>query len=431
MKRLFIGLVVLLAVGLAGFAFFARQPSIDPVATAAPGSFPPEQVAHGAMLAAAGNCASCHTSNGQGPLIGGRPIDTNFGTLYSTNITPDVETGIGNWSEEAFRRAMHHGVARDGSHLFPAFPYDHFTKLTDSDVSALYAWLMSQKPVHAPARANDLPFPLSLRPLQTGWKLLFFKPGRFEADPKLDAETNRGAYLADALAHCGACHTPRNWLGAEQRDAAYAGAVIDGWYAPPLDSRNPAPVPWSSDELSTYLAQGVSRYHGTAAGPMSPVVHDGLAKLSPEDLQALVRYFAALSDGDARAAGAAPAIARAMAANHAGLGLTASPDTRLYTAACASCHYNAGDGPNALRPDLALNTAVSLDDPANLIRVMLYGISAREGAPGVVMPGYANMSDADLARIAAYLRRTRTDLPPWPDLESKVAEVRAAGKGTH
>ena len=382
------------------------------------------------MLAAAGNCSACHTVGGEGPLVGGRPMATGFGTLYSTNITPDVETGIGSWSEEAFRRAMHQGVARDGSHLFPAFPYDHFTKLNDADVSALYAWLMSQKPVHAPARANQLPFPLGLRPLQAGWKLLFFRPGRFEPDPAQDAQWNRGAYLADALAHCGACHTPRNALGAERRDAHYTGAEIVNWFAPALTKANPAPVPWSSDELLSYLGSGVSRYHGTAAGPMSPVVHDGMAKLSPADLQAVVRYFAVLGDGDARAARAAPAIARAMAANHAGLGPTADADTRLYTAACASCHYNAGDGPNALRPDLALNTSLNLDDPANLIHVMLFGISAREGAPGIVMPGYANLSDADIARIAAYLRRTRTSLPPWPGLEDKVAKIRAAGPGT-
>jgi mono/diheme cytochrome c family protein len=357
-------------------------------------------------------------------------MNTGFGTIYSTNITPDRETGIGAWSKEAFRRAMHQGVARDGSHLFPAFPYDHFTKLTYDDVDALYAFLMTRRPVRAPAHPNALPFPLGIRALQAGWKLLFFHPGRFEPSPAHDAQWNRGAYLAEALSHCSACHTPRNLLGAEKSGPErYAGAAIDGWLAPPLTAANPSPVPWTSEELHAYLSQAISRYHGTAAGPMSPAVH-GLAALSPADQDALVRYIASLSDGDARVSMIAAATRKALAIDAANTGRQIDPDARFYVAACASCHYNGPIGLNASRPDLALNSAVHLSDPTNLIHVILFGIDAQEGVPQMVMPAFGSgFSDADVARLASYLRRTHTTLPPWPDLDTKVAAIRAQGRG--
>jgi len=430
-KRIALGALIALLAGLGGFAAFAWRSPIAPIERPAAGQFPANLVAHGAMLAAGGYCATCHTASGGKPLAGGRAMATGFGTIYSTNITPDPETGIGNWSEAAFRRAMHQGVARDGSHLFPAFPYDHFTKLSDEDVRALYAYLMTRPAVHAPARSNELPFPLGIRALQAGWKLLFFRAGRFTPDRAHDAEWNRGAYLAEGLGHCGACHTPRNLLGAEKRGSAYAGAAIDNWFAPPLTKANPSPVPWTSEELASYLVTGISRYHGTAAGPMAPVVHDGLAHLSPADQKAVVRYVASLGDGDARAAQVAPAVARAMAADLTGLGPEADADARFYTAACGSCHYNASARPNPLRPDLTLNSALSLPDPTNFIHVVLFGITAKDGAPGIVMPGFLGFSDADVARLGNYLRHTRTGLPPWPDLEKQVARIRAEGRGDY
>jgi len=167
---------------------------------------------------------------------------------------------------------MREGVARDGSHLFPAFPYNHFTKLADDDVRALYAYFMTRPPVHAPARTNGLPFPFNVRALQAGWKLLFFTPGRSQPDAAKSAEWNRGADLAQGLSHCGACHTPRNFLGGEKDGDAYAGALVDDWIAPPLTAANPAPAPWTQDERHNYLRNGVSVLHGTSAGPMAAVV---------------------------------------------------------------------------------------------------------------------------------------------------------------
>src|SRR5262245_9688941 len=423
-KKLFIAVVALGCLGLTGFALLAWRPAIAPVARPAPGSFAPELIAKGEALAGGGYCAECHTTKGGQNFAGGYAFATPFGVLYSTNITPDPETGIGSWSEAAFRRAMHEGVSRDGSHLFPVFTYDHFTRLSDEDVQALYAYFMTRTPVHAPAQPSGISFPFNIRCLQAGWKLLFFRPGRFEPDATKSAEWNRGAYLALGLSHCGACHTPRNLLGAEKSGNAYGGAVIDNWVAPPLTAANPAPASWTREELYDYLRTGASKLHGTAAGPMSPVVQ-GLGALPDSDIRAIATYFADVDKVADRLPYVSGAVSLAMSNALAKEGAQFEPDARLYTAACASCHYNAAGKPLAARPDLALISAVHLPDPSNLIQVILRGIGAEEGMPGVVMPAFGGaLSDADVARIAAYLRRTRTSLAPWPDLATKIAEIR-------
>jgi len=424
LKRLLISFLALGFLGVLVFGVLAWRPAIAPIAPPSPASFPPEIVAKGEVLASAGFCGECHTVKGGQNFAGGYPMPTPFGVVYSTNITPDPETGIGTWSEEAFARAMREGVARDGSHLFPAFPFDHFTMLSDDDVRALYAYFMTRPPAHAPARTNGLPFPLNVRYLQAGWKLLFFRPGHFEPAADKNAEWNRGAYLALGLSHCGACHTPRNLLGAEETGDAFAGAVIDNWIAPPLTAANPAPAPWTQDELHSYLRNGVTALHGIAVGPMSRVVH-GLTALPDADVRAIAAYFADIDLSNDRLASVSPAVAQAMSYASRGVGQEFDADARLYTAACASCHYNSGRAPLAVRPDLALNSAVSLPDPTDLIQVVLRGVGAHEGIPGVVMPSFASaLSDADIARIAAYLRRTRTSLPPWTDLDMKIAAMR-------
>jgi mono/diheme cytochrome c family protein len=429
-KLLIVG-VALGCLGLAGFGVLAWRPAIAPVAPPAAGSFTPELIAKGETLAGGGYCAECHTTKVGPQFAGGFAFATPFGTLYSTNITPDPETGIGTWSEVAFRRAMHEGVSRDGSHLFPVFTYDHFTKLSDEDVRALYAYFMTRTPVHAPAQPSGISFPFNIRYLQAGWKLLFFKPGRFEPDTTKSAEWNRGAYLALGLSHCGACHTPRNLLGAEKSGDAYGGAVIDNWIAPPLTAANPAPAAWTLEELYDYLRTGASKLHGIAAGPMSPVVQ-GLGALPDSDIRALATYFAGVDKAVDRLPSVSTAVSEAMSHASAKAGEQFDTDARLYTAACASCHYNAGKAPLAARPDLALNSAVHLSDPSNLIQVIVHGVSASEGTPGVVMPAFGGaLSDADITRIAAYLRRTRTTLPPWPDLAAKVAAIRSQTRASN
>src|SRR5262249_41520988 len=301
------------------------------------------------------------------------------------------------------------------------------TKLSDEDVRALYAYFITRAPVHAPARLSGIPFPFNIRYLQAGWKLLFFRPGRFEPDAEKSAEWNRGAYLALGLSHCGACHTPRNLLGAEKPGNAYGSAVVDNWVAPALTAANPAPAPWTREELYDYLRTGTSKLHGTAAGPMFPVVQ-GLGSLPDSDIRAIATYFADVAKAADRLPSVSDAVSQAMSFPSVRAGEHFDPDDdpdgRLYTAACASCHYNAGSTPLVARPDLALNSAVRLSDPSNLIQVILRGISAEEGMPGVVMPAFGGaLSDAGIARIAAYLRRTRTDLAPWRDLVAKLAAM--------
>jgi mono/diheme cytochrome c family protein len=423
MKRVLISIAVVGILGLAGFGALAWKPAIAPITPPTPSSFPPDLVARGEILASAGYCGTCHTAKGGQPYAGGYPMVTPFGTIYSTNITPDPRTGIGAWSEAAFRRAMQDGVARDGSHLLPAFPFDHFTKLSDADVSSLYAYFMTRPVVDAPAQQNTIPFPFNIRALQGGWKLLFFQSGRYDPQPAQSAQWNRGAYLAESISHCGACHTPRNLMGAEKRSRSFAGAAIDNWIAPPLDNSNPSPAPWDKDELFAYLRTGVSRFHGSAAGPMAPVIH-GLSKLPDADIEAIAVYFADVDGATNRPAMDPAAIRQVLAGDRLRPGLQYDPATRLYIAACASCHYNGADKINPLRPELTLNTAVHLDDPTNLIQVILNGIDAKDGAAGVVMPAFRHFSDADIARIAAYLRATRTSKASWPDLEKKIATIR-------
>jgi mono/diheme cytochrome c family protein len=430
-KRSAIWLAGLLLLAVLAFLVLARHPAIAPIEPPAASTFAPEQVAHGKILAAAGNCASCHTTKEGQPFAGGLAIATPFGTVYSPNITPDPATGIGNWSKDAFARAVHEGVARDGSNLFPVFPFDHYTRVTDADVAALYAYLMSLPAVRSVPPANTLPFPLNVRALQYGWRLLFFHPGVYRPDPTKSEVWNRGAYLAEALAHCSACHTPRNALGAEKTGAAkYAGAQVDRWIAPALTAANPAPLPWTEDELYGFLRSGGTALHGVTAGPMSEVIHGGLAPLPDADLRAIATYFADMNGSAARVPSEAEVLAKAMSRSGLGTEQGSDPGASLYRAACASCHYNSGATPLPARPELGLSSALTAAEPNDLVQVILHGIGLKEGSADLAMPSFAHLSDADIATLCAYLRRTRTDQPAWTDLEAKVIAIRGPEGGT-
>ena len=426
LKRIAIGAGSLGMACLLVFLALAWRPAIATVDPPDKTNFPPELIAKGEVLAGAGYCAACHTRQGGPPLAGGLALRTPFGTIYSPNITPEPETGIGRWSLEAFTRAMREGVSRDGSHLFPVFPYDHFTKVSDDDVKAIYAYIMTQPAVRAEAPDNTIPFPFNIRFLQEGWKILFFRSGRYQPDALKSAQWNRGAYLAEGLSHCGDCHTPRNMLGAEKGGDAYAGAIVDNWIAPALTDANPSPVPWTEDELFSYLRSGVAPLHGVTAGPMSPVVHAGLSAVPDSDVRAEAIYFADLDHAASRTSAIDATVKEALTKSGLGSTWEYDPDARLYASVCIGCHYNASPTPLAVRPELALNSALTLPEPANFIHVVLNGIGVSEGGLGLVMPSYAAaLSDADIARLAAYLRRTRTDKPPWTDLEKKIAAARA------
>src|ERR1700759_4166171 len=261
---------LLIGGGAAAFAI-AWRPAIAAIEPPAPASFDTALVKRGRALAAIGNCSDCHTVRGGEAFAGGLPVPTPFGTIYSSNITPDAETGIGRWPEAAFRRAMRDGVDRDGRHLYPTFPYDHFTNVSDEDDRALYAYLMTRPAVHAPARANELPFPLDQRFVVAGWKLLFLRREPYRPDGAQSAEWNRGAYLVEGLAHCGACHTPRNALGAERVSASFSGGDVDNWHAYAINAQSRSPLPWTTDALFHYLRQGWDPDHGVARGPMAEV----------------------------------------------------------------------------------------------------------------------------------------------------------------
>src|SRR5580658_379587 len=295
-------LVVVLIVGV-GFFIVAWRPSIAPIAPPAAANFPVDLVAKGEALSAVGHCASCHTQPGGGqPFAGGYPLHTPFGIIYGDNISPDPQTGIGAWSLGAFTRAMREGVSRDGSHLLPAFPYYAFTQMSDDDVKALYAYLMTRPAVSNTVPANTLPWPLSIRALQDGWKILFFRSGKFQPDPSKSAEWNRGAYLANAVSDCSGCHTPRNALGAEESKHAYEGWLIEGWASPALNDASPSPIPWTQDELFTYLRTGLTPLHGAAGSTMTLVIRDALALpvVPDSDIRALALYFNDINHATAR-----------------------------------------------------------------------------------------------------------------------------------
>lgn len=423
-RRIAIVILAAALLGLAAVLILSLRLAIVPLEGRA--DFSAQSIAHGEVLAAAGHCASCHTRAGSPAFAGGYGVNTPFGVIYGTNITPDPSTGIGLWSLEAFTRAMREGVSRDGSHLFPAFPYWAYTKLSDEDVQALYAYLMTRPAVNATVPSNTIPFPLKIRALQEGWKILFFNSGRFQKDASKSDEWNRGAYLAEAVADCSGCHTPRNALGGETR-RAYAGASLDGWIAPALTAANPSPIPWTQDEIFTYLRTGASALHGATAGTMTDVIRESLAlPIVPDsDVRAIAVYFADMDHASARAAGIGAITREAIATSSLGSSQEHDPDADLYVSACIACHYNSGSVPLPARPELSLNGALTSSDPTNFIQAVLKGVGANDGAPGLVMPAYASsMSDQEIARLAAYLRRTRTKYPPWNDLESKVSANR-------
>ena len=401
-----LGIVVAL-VAAGAFLVWASAPSLDPVDPPTHASFAADVVKRGARLAALGDCIVCHTAVGGAAYAGGRPLETPFGVLYGTNITPAPERGIGRWSEAAFVRAMRAGLDREGRHLYPAFPYDHFRLIGDDDLHALYAYIMTREPVDAAPPPNRLRFPFNVRPLVAVWKALYLDRGRVERDGARDAAWQRGAYLVAGVAHCGACHTPRNRLGAEELDRAYEGGEAEGWDAPALTRAFARP--WQPDDLQRYLRGALPHEHGGAAGPMAPVTRD-LAQAADADVQAIVAYVGALRK-DTGAAAQPPAGATASEAGRA-----------LYEGACAACHEGGRDAGGAL--DLANSSLAALPSPRNLFRVILHGLAPQQGERGPWMPAFAGaFSDAETIELAQYVRGRFAHLAPWSDPSAILREV--------
>jgi mono/diheme cytochrome c family protein len=431
LRRALFGFLGVVLLGLAAFVYVAHQPAMPAIQPPPPAAFAAAEVARGAELARLGNCNVCHTKQEGMPYAGGRALKTPFGTIYSTNITPDADTGIGSWSQAAFLRAMREGVRRDGAHLYPAFPYDHFTKASMDDLRALYGFLMTRQPVAAQAPHNQLPFPWSERALIAAWKLLYFRPGELKPDPTLSAELNWGAYLVEGLAHCGACHTPRNSLGAEQNQRYLGGGDSEGWQAPALNAASTSPVPWTTDQLFTYLRNGFVAPHGVAAGPMQPVANN-LGRVPEPDVKAIAAYIGAIvgpptahRQGATRQPGADVSARSAAPAPDTSGSSTSADGAAIYAGACALCHETTGQHFSAHGIGLTSSKVITLPDARNLAHVILEGITPPDASPAALMPGYAEVfTDAQISSLMAYLRRTFSDQPTWSSLEETVREAR-------
>lgn len=434
MKTVLRGIAFLVVVGVAGLAgawvWAVSTPEIAAIAPPDPASFDADEVERGAMLAALGDCAVCHTAPGGETNAGGFAFPTPFGTIHSTNITPDVDTGIGAWSLDAFVRAMRDGVDRRGNHLYPAFPYDHFARVTDEDLAAIYAHLMSEPAVAAPPVPNDMRFPFGYRPILAGWKLLFHDAEVWQPDPALSDDQNRGQYLVEGLGHCGACHTPRNAFGALRADAPFAGGEAEGWHVPAIGAASTSPVAWSEDAWLNYLFDGWDEHHGIAAGPMKPVV-DHLFDADEDDVYAIGVYMASLSgEPDPAAIDAAYAAIAALdwAEDENPGGANAPTDPALlageviFDQQCSKCHKTRVSDQQPA--SLGVTPTVNAIDPRGFIRIVRDGIVPPYGSRDRSMPGQeVNITAEDMANLAAFVRWRFTDLPPWPDLRETVDAV--------
>jgi mono/diheme cytochrome c family protein len=358
------------------------------------------QVERGEYLAKAADCMVCHTTPGGREYAGGLGIRLPFGTLYSTNITPDKDTGIGNYSDQDFLNALHRGVRRDGARLYPAMPYTSYTYITDADALAIKAYLFSLPPVHAAAPANTLMFPFNQRWGMMFWSALFNPDTRFEPDTSKNLEWNKGAYLAEALAHCGECHTPRNLAFALDNRKKFGGAVTAGWRAFNISSDKATGIgAWRDEDLISYLSIGHAAGHGTASGPMGEVVDQSFSQLSPEDVRAVVAYLRSVPatvSPDLPATLAPPA-----PASHRDGGTADRRGKMVFGGACVSCHGWTGE--SSISPLATLTGAWAVNDPGatNVAQIVIAG-TKRQGA--ISMPAFGNAySDEEIAAVANYV----------------------------
>lgn len=428
MRRVVKGLGYLLILGLivagGGLYWATSAPTLDPIDPAEL-SFTDDEIERGELLALVGDCSACHTAPGGQDYAGGLGLPTPFGTIYSTNITPDVETGIGTWSFDAFERAMRQGLDREGGHLYPAFPYDFFNKTRDEDLRALYAYFMSQEPVSVIAKENELPFPFSFRPSLAGWKLLFLDQSPFEPDPALDDEQNHGAYLAESLGHCGACHSPRNAFGAVIADRALEGGEAEGWIAPAIGPHSTAPIVWTLDDYADYLFDGWSEAHGIAGGPMTSVA-DHLYDADEDDVFAMAAWLDALSleqteDDRERILAEIgsldwPAIEGQVYDEEVPDELVAGRD--VFLTRCAKCHKERISRNQPI--SLGLSSSIRAETPQNLFNIIRGGIAPPYGVVDRKMEAIL-MSAEDMAAVAAYVRWHFSDEPAWDQL-TELAE---------
>jgi mono/diheme cytochrome c family protein len=363
-----------------------------------------DTIARGKALAEAADCASCHTGDPSKPFAGGKRLDTPFGAIYSPNLTPDRDTGLGAWSEDEFYRALRYGVRRDGSRYYPAFPYPNFTKMIRDDLLAIRAYLATLTPVPNSPPPPELRWPLNYRVVMRVWNFLFFRPGIFEPDQQKSTQWNRGGYLVTGAAHCGACHTPKNLFGADKRGRAFRGGLVQGWFAPRLDGAERSGLKsWSVDDIVEYLQSGRNgRSH--AGGLMAEVVANSTSKMSDADARAIAIYLKDLPAGVAEPVVTPPPQAE-MAAGRA-----------VYAHACVACHEADGSGTPRIYPPLPGNANLQSADPSSMLRIILDGAQTvttpRAPNPGS-MPAYAKqLSDQEIADVTNYIRNSWGNTAP-------------------
>lgn len=404
---------------IAGFVLLGSQA----VCAAAPaGSLDGPQVERGRYLARVGDCVSCHTAKDGKPYAGGYAVETGFGTVFSPNITPDRDTGIGTWSGDDFYRALHTGHDDEGHHLYPAFPYAWFTKVTRVDVDAIKAFLDTVTPVHQENKPPQLAWWMSWRPELIGWNLLYFDQGEFLPDSTQSAEWNRGAYLIEGLGHCGACHTQKTYFGgaisAETLAGGYTkGGHDNGWFAPSLtNERRSGLGGWSEAEIVQYLKTG-SNARTAAAGPMKEVVRNSTSHLSDADLMAMAVYLKSLP-------------ARHDEPKPQGLSRQALERGQgLFIDNCAACHMHDGTGIRNLFPTLAGSSAIQARQPATVVRIVLEGAQV-PAVPGqrahIAMPAFGHKLDnADVAAVVTYIRNAWGNRGSPVDAGTVAAERKA------
>jgi mono/diheme cytochrome c family protein len=371
-------------------------------------------IERGRYLAAAGDCAGCHTTEGGVPYAGGRPLATPFGTVLSANLTPDA-TGLKGWSADQFHRAMTQGISANGEHLYPAFPYNDFARMPRADTDALYAYLQSLPAAANKLDRNQLPFPFNIRALVSVWNMLYLDPAEFKPDPAHDAQWNRGAYLVQGPGHCAACHTPKTVLGGPKDGHDLQGGAFGTWFAPDLTPNGRTGLGgWSRDELVQFLRTG-RNVHALASGEMGLVVQDSTSQLADEDLLAIAAW---LADREASpAASMTPPDTAVMKVGEA-----------IFVDQCSACHLMRGQGQALAFPPLARSASLQQTDPTTVVHLILAGAQAaptRAQPTAFTMPAFAwKLDDKQVAAVATYVRNQWGNAAPAvaPD---QVARLRS------